>query len=197
MRKTFLGLAVALFAMSGLLMSAGAAHAAPLTPVRDFDVQRYLGQWYQLAANPAPYNIDCVRDVTAEYSLIDERNIRVENSCTTLTGERRGIVGNARVNGPASLHVSFPSVPFQDSKDGPSNYIVTHLAEDYSWALVGDPNRVSGFVLSREPVVDAAGWSQIRQVVEDAGYNSCLMLTSPTTESGGSIEPLCTVSRDG
>lgn len=193
MRKTFLAIATALFALSGLLLSAGATSAAPLTPVRDLDVDRYLGQWFQLAANPAPYNIDCVRDVTAEYSLIDERNIRVENSCTTVTGERRGIVGNARVNGPASLHVSFPGVPFQESKDGPSNYIVTHLADDYSWALVGDPNRVSGFVLSRSPVVDADGWREIRRVVERSGYNSCLMLTSPTTESGGAIMPLCTV----
>ena len=103
------------------------------------------------------------------------------------------VVGNARVNDTASLHVSFPGVPFQDSLDGPSNYIVTYLADDYSWALVGDPSRVSGFVLSRSPVVDAAAWQQIRTVVEDAGYNSCLMLTSPTTEGLQEIKPLCTV----
>ena len=40
---------------------------------------------------------------------------------------------------------------------------------------------------------DGAAWQQIRTVVEDAGYNSCLMLTSPTTEGLQEIKPLCTV----
>lgn len=193
MKRALLGLAATLVAAAGSALVAAPAQAAPLTPVPQLDVTRYVGGWYQLAANPAPYNIDCVRDTTANYTLIDERNIRVENSCTTITGERRGIVGNARVNDTASLHVSFPSVPFQDSLDGPSNYIVAYLADDYSWALVGDPTRVSGFVLSRSPVVDEAAWQQIRTVVEGAGYNSCLMLTSPTTEGLQEIKPLCTV----
>jgi len=192
-KRTMFGLAAAALAAAGSALVAAPAQAAPLTPVPRLDVTQYVGGWYQLAANPAPYNIDCVRDTTAQYTLLDERNVRVENSCTTITGERRGIVGNARVNDTASLHVSFPGVPFQDSLDGPSNYIVTYLADDYSWALVGDPSRVSGFVLSRSPVVDAAAWQQIRTVVEDAGYNSCLMLTSPTTEGLQEIKPLCTV----
>ncbi|MEE2031719.1 lipocalin family protein [Rhodococcus chondri] len=193
MRRTVRGLAAATIAAAGAALFAAPAQAAPLTPVPQLDVNRYVGEWYQLAANPAPFNIDCVRDTTAVYTPIDERNVRVENSCTTIAGERRGIVGNARVNDTASLHVSFPGVPTQDSLDGPSNYIVTYLADDYSWALVGDPSRLSGFVLSRSPVVDAAAWQQIRTVVEQSGYNSCLMLTSPTTEGMQEIRPLCTV----
>ncbi|MGW4481401.1 lipocalin family protein [Rhodococcus triatomae] len=172
---------------------AGAQPWTPLTPVERVDLPRYLGTWHQLAANPAPFNLDCVRDTTARYSLVDDRNVRVENACTTVTGDRRGIVGNARVNGPAELHVSFASVPGQDAADGPSNYLVAHLADDYSWALVGDPSRLSGFVLSRTPSVDAARWQEIRRVVEARGYNSCLMLTSPTTGGLPDIRPLCTV----
>ncbi|NLG54381.1 MAG: lipocalin family protein [Rhodococcus sp.] len=173
--------------------AAGSLDHAPLTPIPQLDVDRYLGTWHQLAANPAPFNLDCVQDTTANYSLIDANNVRVENSCTSFTGERRGIVGNARVNGPAELHVSFPSVPFQNSLDGPSNYLVAHIADDYSWALVGDPTRRSGFVLSRSPIVDAATWQHIREVVEAKGYSSCLMLTSPTTEGEQHIRPLCAV----
>ncbi|AKE87963.1 probable bacterial lipocalin protein [Rhodococcus aetherivorans] len=193
MKRMIRGLAAAVLAAAGAALMAAPAQAAPLTPVAELDVNRYMGTWYQLAANPAPFNLDCVRDTTANYTLLDERNVRVENSCTTVTGERRGIVGNARVNDTASLHVSFPGVPSQDSLDGPSNYIVSYLADDYSWALVGDPTRISGFVLSRSPVVDDAAWQQIRTVVEQQGYNSCLMLTSPTTEGLQEIKPLCTV----
>ncbi|MFC9790480.1 lipocalin family protein [Rhodococcus sp. NPDC127528] len=191
MTRSIVGLGVAALAVT--VLCAAPAQAAPLTPVPRLDIARYVGVWHQLAANPAPFNLDCVRDTTATYTLIDERNIRVENSCTTIDGRRRGIVGNANVNGPAALHVSFPGVPFQDSQEGPSNYLVAYVADDYSWALVGDPTRLSGFVLSRSPVVDEAGWHRIRTVVEQNGYNSCLILTSPTTQGYQQIRPLCTV----
>ena len=193
MIRSLAGLVAAAVTGAAAVLAPAPAEAAPLTPVPALDLTRYVGLWHQVAANPAPFNLDCVRDTTAYYTPIDERTVRVENSCTTIGGARRGIVGAARVNGPAALHVSFPSVPFQESLDGPSNYLVAHLADDYSWALVGDPTRLSGFVLSRSPVVDAAGWREIRGVVEQRGYNSCLMLTSPTTGGFDQIRPLCTV----
>ncbi|HEY5854063.1 MAG TPA: lipocalin family protein [Aldersonia sp.] len=193
MKRSIIGLGVTALTAAAAALFAAPAQAAPLTPVTELDITRYLGGWHQLAANPAPFNLDCVRDTTATYTLIDDRNIRVENSCTTVSGARRGIVGNARVNDTASLHVSFPGVPFEGSPDGPSNYLVAYIADDYSWALVGDDTRLSGFVLARSPVVDESDWQRIRTVVEQHGYHSCLMLTSPTTDGYQQIRPLCTV----
>ncbi len=193
--RAIAALAAALASATALGSAAPAgAQWQPLAPVPSLDVQRYLGDWNQVAAVPQPFNIDCARDTTANYQLVDANNIRVENGCTTWSGGRNGIVGNARVVDPATnaqLHVSFPGVPFQDSPDGPPNYIVTFLAEDYSWALVGDPVRFSGFVLSRSPVVDAARWQEIRSVVAERGYNPCLLLTSPTPGGATDIRPLC------
>ncbi len=168
----------------------------PLAPIASLDVERYLGRWYQVAAVPQPFNLECARDTSATYSLIDPTNIKVENSCTTWSGGTNGIVGNARVNDPvtnAQLHVSFPRVPFQSSPDGPTNYIVTYIAPDYSWALVGDPMRLSGFVLSRVPALSDAAWRDVRLTVESRGYNSCLLLTSPLSAGRQDIRPLCAV----
>lgn len=182
------------------IAAAGQVSAAPLgeplQPIPDLDVARYLGTWNQVAAIPQPFNLECARNTTANYTLIDENDIRVENTCDTWTGGENRIVGNARVNDPvtrAQLHVSFPRVPFQESADGPTNYIVSYIAPDYSWALVGDPLRLSGFVLSRTPVTDAAKWREIRSVVEQRGYNSCVFLTSPVEGGAGEIRPLCSV----
>ena len=168
----------------------------PLKPVAKLDTQRYLGDWNQIAAIPQPFNLICARDTMANYQLIDPTNIRVENTCTTWTNPENRIVGNARVNDKvtgAQLHVSFPGVPTQESKDGPTNYVVTYIADDYSWAFVGSPERTSAFVLSREPAVSTDQWKQIRKVAEDRGYNACLLLTSPTTGGSNEIRPLCTV----
>lgn len=181
-------------------MVSGPAQAAPiwepLQPVETLNVSRYIGDWYQLAAVPQPFNLMCAKDTRARYEVLDASNVSVRNTCTTWTGQPSGIVGNARVIDSvtnAQLHVSFPGVPTQDALDGPPNYIVTYIADDYSWALVGDPLRLSGFVLARSPVVDAAGWSEIRRVAETQGYNTCTILTSPTTEGVKDIRPLCLV----
>jgi apolipoprotein D and lipocalin family protein len=169
---------------------------APLAPIASLDVERYLGRWYQVAAVPQPFNLDCARDTTTAYSMIDPTNIKVVNTCTTWSGGANGIVGNARVSDSvtnAQLHVSFPGIPFQSSPDGPTNYIVTYIAQDYSWALVGDPMRFSGFVLSRVPSLSDAAWREIRFTVESRGYNSCLLLTSPLSAGRQDIRPLCGV----
>lgn len=174
----------------------GSAGFEPLAPIASLDVDRYLGTWNQVAAVPQPFNLECARDTQANYQLIDPVNIRVENTCTTWSGEQNRIVGNARVNDTvtnAALHVSFPGVPTQENPEGPTNYIVAYIADDYSWALVGDPYRTSGFILSRSSAVSPEKFREIRAVVESKGYNSTLILTSPTPGGATTIQPLSTV----
>ncbi|MGZ8177899.1 lipocalin family protein [Williamsia sp. SKLECPSW1] len=190
---TLLATAAAAIAM---VAGAGGASAAPLQPIPSLDVSRYLGVWNQVAAIPQPFNLDCLRNTQARYTQIDANDIKVENTCTKFTGQPSGITGNARVNDPitkAQLHVSFPGVPFQGSKSGPTNYVVTYIAPDYSWALVGDPNRLSGFVLKRDKHVSSAQWKQIRDVIRSRGYNDCFFLTTPIDGAYPNIQPLCTV----
>ncbi|MFW0788109.1 lipocalin family protein [Gordonia sp. CPCC 205333] len=178
------------------LLGEGSASAGPgqLQPISKLDVARYLGVWNQVAAIPQPFNVDCLSSTQAKYSKIDDRNIRVENTCIRNNGSRNRIVGNARVNDLktlAQLHVSFPGVPFQGSKSGPTNYVVTYIAPDYSWALVGDPNRLSGFVLKRTPDVSKKQWDSIKKVISARGYNTCFFLVTPV-RGKGTPAPLCT-----
>ncbi|WP_228816032.1 lipocalin family protein [Nocardia cyriacigeorgica] len=188
-------------AAMALAVPAQPASAGPLpsqvagpAPVPALDVQRYLGTWRQLAAVPQPFNLSCARDTAAEYALDARGDISVHNSCVTWTGELNEIRGTATVNDPqtnAQLHVSFPGVPGQDQQRGATNYIVTALAPDYSWALVTDPTRLSGFVLARATGLDAATWDQVRAAITAAGQSPCLYLTSPTTGGISDVTPLC------
>ncbi|WP_206492184.1 lipocalin family protein [Rhodococcus sp. KRD162] len=174
----------------------GSVGLEPLAPVASLDIDRYLGTWNQVAAVPQPFNLICARDTQANYQLIDASNIRVENTCTTWTGQENRIVGNARVNDTttnAQLHVSFPGVPTQESLDGPTNYIVAYIAEDYSWAFVGSPSRTSGFVLKRTPDVSVEQFREIRGVVESLGYDSNFITTTPTPGGATTIQQLSTV----
>ena len=174
----------------------GSVGLEPLAPIPSLDVERYLGTWNQVAAVPQPFNLICARDTQANYQMIDETNIRVENTCTTWTGGENRIVGNARVNDTvtnAQLHVSFPGVPTQESLDGPTNYIVAYIADDYSWAFVGSPKRTSGVVLKRTPDVSVEQFREIRGVVESLGYDSNFITTTPTPGGATTIQQLSTV----
>ncbi|MFE3262260.1 lipocalin family protein [Nocardia sp. NPDC059229] len=171
------------------------AHADPPAPVARLDLGRYLGTWYQLAAVPQYFNLSCARDTRAEYALDAQGDVSVHNSCITWSGSVSEIWGTATVTDPATdaqLHVSFPSVPTQDALYGPTNYIVTALGDDYSWALVTDPYRVSGFVLSRATMLDPAQWRDVSAAITGAGENTCWYLTSPTTGGLDRLAPLCT-----
>lgn len=195
-RSVLVSLVAAVAAAVGLVAGTGGASAAPLQPIPSLDLSRYVGVWNQVAAIPAPFNIDCLRNTQAEYTKIGARDIKVVNTCTRFTGQRNKIEGNARINDTrtnAQLHVSFPSVPFMNSKSGPTNYIVSYIAPDYSWAFVGSPERLSGFVLKRDPKVTSAQWKQIRDVVRSRGYNDCFFVTTPIDGAYPNVAPLCTV----
>lgn len=155
------------------------------------DLHRYAGMWYQVAAIPQPFSLQCAYDTKAEYAVFDPTTISVRNSCGTLFGPGSGIEGTATVRSDASLRVNFPGVPFQDP-NGPVNYRVTYLADDYSLAIVGDPRRASGFVLSRTPALSAQQWSMVRGVVESRGWWSCAFITVPMTGGRSDVAPLCT-----
>ena len=57
-------------------LSAGSCSAGPVIP--DFDVTKYVGQWYQIEKVLAPFepNLKCV---TADYSAINGTHIFVDN----------------------------------------------------------------------------------------------------------------------
>ncbi|NKY32480.1 lipocalin family protein [Nocardia speluncae] len=191
-----LGFISAVVAAAALTAGTAVAQPPPTgpAPVPALDLDRYLGTWNQLAAVPQPFNLECARDTRAEYTPDPQGNIAVYNRCTTWTGGTNEIRGTAKVNDPftqAQLHVSFPGVPGQDSIDGPTNYIVTALAPDYSWAVITDPSRLSGFVLARGAALDAPAWRQVRTAIEASGQSPCIYLTSPTTGGIPDIAPLC------
>lgn len=176
------------------LVTSGSALPGDELPEIDeaVDLERYAGTWYQVAALPQPYTLQCAYDTTADYGVIDDTTISVNNSCGTVFGGRSSIEGTATVRSHASLRVNFPGVPFQDP-EGATNYRVTYLAEDYSLAIVGDPSRFSGFVLSRTPELSAETWSQVRSIIESRGWNSCTFLTVPAAGGRGDVTPLCTL----
>ena len=120
--------------------------AQPLPTVPYVDLQKYAGKWYEIASFPQRFQQGCC-GTTAEYTPTDKGFIVVENRCRKygLDGKMSYIKGKAFVeknSGNAKLKVQF-FWPFR------GKYWIIDLADDYSYAVVGHPNRKYLWILSR------------------------------------------------
>lgn len=172
----------------GVLPSISAGN--PLTEVDNIDLEKYVGTWYQVAAIPQPYNLQCASNTTATYAIESPETISVVNSCKDWLGNPSQVTGHAKVQNKdtnASLRVWFDGIPFQNP-DGPTNYRVTYY--DGSIAIVGSPERASGFVLSRTPALSAEQWSLVSRTISQRGWQPWMFLTAPTDGGVDSIKPV-------
>lgn len=131
------------------------------------DIERYMGLWYQISANPSFFSEGLV-GITAEYSLQEDGSVKVENKgfVGSFDGEVSEITGKAEVFDPESnavLKVTFPGQP-----DLPlPNYLIVVLDEvDYQYAVVTNPSTTSLFVLSRTPTIDQDLYENILSELE-------------------------------
>lgn len=188
--------AVAL-AVGTLAAPASAATATPASvrPVASLDLNRYLGTWYQVADIPQFYEAFCVKDVTARYSLNADGTVKVDNRCAGPLGLPIRTVGAARVLDRvtnAALQVTFLTVfghpVWPDRKP---NYVVIGIASDYSWAVVGSPDRSTAYILSRTPSLGATKLGKAKAALTRNGYDPCSLTVTRQTGGAKASGPLC------
>jgi len=161
----------------------------PLDVVEPFDLERYLGRWYEIASFPQRFQEGCVA-TTATYSRRDDGRIRVVNACRdgSFDGALRRVEGVAWVANPAksaaALEVSF-FWPFR------GDYWVIALDPAYRWAVVGHPSRDSLWILSRTPHLEPAVYDGILARIRAQGYDLDRLTrtpqpTAPASEPAGS-----------
>ncbi len=139
----------------------------PMAAQRDFQPERYLGIWYEIARYPVFFEQGCTA-TAAEYGAIDAETISVLNTCRkgAPDGPREQIAGTARIVAPGELKVSFDGVPFVAA-----DYWVLWVDEDYQTAVVGVPSGTSGWILARTPTIDAERRARAETVLARNGYD--------------------------
>jgi len=135
--------------IAGMLLSVAACSTLPpegIRPVTGFDVQRYSGQWYEIARLDHRFERG-MSDVSAHYALQAGGQVIVLNrGYDAAAGRWREAQGRAVFNGDpatASLRVSFFG-PFY------GGYHVVALDTDYRWAMVAGNDRDYLWLLARE-----------------------------------------------
>jgi apolipoprotein D and lipocalin family protein len=125
----------------------------PVQTVPSVDLDRYLGDWFEIARFPNRFQDRCVSDVRASYARRDDGRIDVINRCRTADGESIEAKGVARIvdrTSSAKLEVRFAPAVLSFLPFVWGDYWIIGLADDYSWAVVGSPDRKYLWVLARE-----------------------------------------------
>jgi len=145
---------IAVLALATTALLAGCAALGPKHPVgnnavpqpaKPVELAKYLGKWYEIARYEQSFQKGC-EGVSAEYALRGDGKISVRNACRRPDGKLSVASGKAKVVDPVSnakLKVSFFG-PFY------GDYWVLDRAEDYSWAIVGEPSGRYLWLLARE-----------------------------------------------
>jgi apolipoprotein D and lipocalin family protein len=159
---------------AGLLI---AGSEPPLETVGNVNLARYAGRWYEIARYPNRFERKCDHDVTAEYSVKADGDIRVVNTCVTQAGKSTQSVGTAKVvdsSTHAKLKVSF-FWPFY------GKYWIIDLGENYEYAVVGEPSREYLWILSRTPEMQESVYQGILGRLAAKGYEPQKLLKTART----------------
>jgi apolipoprotein D and lipocalin family protein len=146
----------------------GNATPTNINPVK-FDLEKYLGTWYEIARYKDHWFEKDLEEVTAKYTKNPDGSVKVENSGTNKKGKREIKIGKAKfVNDPTTGHlkVSFFG-PFYGS------YVIFHLEEDYSVALItSDKKEKYCWILSRTPELSPEKLEKYMKILEDKGFDT-------------------------
>lgn len=149
----------------------------PVSAVKQFDVDRYLGTWYEIARLPNRFQKACVKGNQAHYEKVAQ-NIGVTNRCQMDNGEWKTAEAMAYPQNAigSELKVSFlPKylrwIPFTTG-----DYWVMRIDEGYQVALVGEPSREFLWILARTPTIDPAVIEDYLKTATEQGYDVRTMI---------------------
>lgn len=144
-----------------------------VVPVRNFDLNRYLGKWYEIARLDHSFERG-LENVTAEYSLRQDGGITVLNrGYSPEKNQWKAATGKAyfvdRAN-EGHLKVSFFG-PFYGS------YVVFELdINKYEYAFVSGPNKSYLWLLARTPNLQQEIIEKFKTKSKDLGFDTSKLI---------------------
>jgi apolipoprotein D and lipocalin family protein len=172
--------------------------AVALTPLADFDLNRYYGTWYEIAAIPGFLQRHCARDTQSEYHPVDNGAISARRRCLRADNSIEINEGQARPLDPALPSVlKVTAVHFLGIWWYPlgRESIVMAVGPGYEWLVTGHPSLRYGRILSREPSLPDAVLRDISATLVKEGFDPCTFVITPQTGGRSQAARLCDAVR--
>jgi len=155
-------------ALLAALILSGCHSTANLKVVEDFNIDRYLGRWYEAARFPHRFE-QGLTSVTADYSRNPDGTIKVVNrGYSSEEKEWKQAVGTARFKDDPThgwLKVSFFGPFYASSK-------ILYLDDSYTEAIITGPNYNYLWILMRDPAVPQAELDRLIRKADGFGFDT-------------------------
>jgi apolipoprotein D and lipocalin family protein len=143
-----------------------------IKPIGNFDSQKYLGTWHEIARLDHSFERGLI-NISAAYSLRDDKGIKVINrGYSPEKKEWNEAEGKAYfVQNPTDgyLKVSFFG-PFYGS------YIIFDLDEDYRYSLISGPDKSYFWLLARDKKIDETVKTKLIEKAAALGFDTSKLI---------------------
>ncbi len=165
--KRFLALLVGVF--STFILTGCLGMPKSVQPVNDFELNRYLGKWYEIARLDHSFERG-LSQVSAEYRIKSDGGVSVLNRGYSVQDnewqEAKGKAYFVNASDQGYLKVSFFG-PFYGS------YVIFELDEEqYQYAFVSGPNTDYLWLLSRTPSVEPQLIDKFIRLAKERGFDT-------------------------
>jgi apolipoprotein D and lipocalin family protein len=163
-RRLTLPLAVLVLLLSGC----ATVPNDPLPTVRNVDLQRFMGDWYVIAAIPTTIEKEA-------YNAIERYDLNPDGTiATTFTFRKGGFDGPLKKYTPRG----FIRDPQSNAVWGmqfiwpiKAEYRIVYLAEDYSRTVIGRTRRDYAWIMARQPSIPEENYHAMVRFLEEQGYD--------------------------
>ena len=156
-------------AIASILLSGCLGHPDNVTPVAGFELDKYLGKWYEIARLDHSFERG-LEKVTAEYTMRTDGGVRVLNRGYSVTKSQwKEAEGKAYFVGDPKtgmLKVSFFG-PFYGAYN-----VIALDQKDYQWSLVAGPDTDYLWILSRKPQLEEEIFDQLVAQAKSYGFDT-------------------------
>ena len=159
---------VLLLCAAALLSGCQSHRYDPIALAGPIDIPRFMGDWYVIAHIPLPPERQAWNAIE-RYDLNEDDSI-----ATTFTFRQGDAEGEEKRYTPTAFVTDDPSNavwkmqflwPFK------ADFRVIWLDEDYQTTIIGRQKRDYVWIMARQPEIDAALYQELKQFLQDQGYD--------------------------
>ncbi len=175
--RVLAALGLALAGLPAAAQTVGNEVASPQTP--NSDVERYMGQWYEIARLDHPFERGLVRVTSTRTRQPDGTMAVVNRGVDKASGQVR----ESKATGRLLESAGRPTIEIDYGPGGGKHtYDVLDMGADGAYALVGSTDRSALWIFAREPKLDASIVERLKARAISAGFSLDNLIT---VEQGG------------
>ncbi len=150
-------------------------------PVNDFNIEKYLGKWYEIARLDHSFERG-LSQVTAEYSLRDDGGVRVINKGYSKK-DKRWKVAEGKAYFVEKPNVGYLKVSFFGPFYG--SYVIFGLdRQSYQYSLACGPNKSYLWILARAPELKPELKERLVSEAAALGFDTSKLIFVTQPQSG-------------